>query len=1058
MRSPRHHLSNQTTSRLAGRAARRSFPSSHFDQLEPRTLFYSWTAQEVYFAELVNRARANPAAEATRLGIDLSAGLTSAEQALLVSKFPLTLNAALTTSTRMHSADMAAHNFFDHINLGGGDATLRAHFQNYQGTAGENIGGGYDTIDALYRSWMGTPDERRNILSLYTTFDSTYRYDDLGFGVAANVPGAAFTSYYTADFGNPTPATRRSNLTGVVFTDTSGDNFYTIGEGLANIRIDAYTGSNTSVAPVATYTTDAAGNYQFPLTNGSYTVVFTRTSDNFRVAKTVTVSGVNVKLDAKASELAPLPDDYPNAGQWSQAAAVTVDPATGNGALTGAIIVSGDSDLFTFTAPRSGAATISLAPVGGAFTGRIRIYNSSQTLLATGTPGTPSTTSTASITLTAGQTYFVLADAGVTAGTGSYVLLVQGPPPPPDDFADSGQWSQAAVIPVDSGTGSGTRSGQIALSSDSDLFTFTTRPALDPHATTLFAHVTGGDLVARVRIYNAAHALIGTGTASGADSTIQLSLAGSTTYFMLVDALSGTGSYTVGEVPLASPPVDDYANAGEWDLAAALAVDSSTGNATITGRIENPGDADLFTFLAGKAGVTTIASIVTGGAVPSRIRIYDNAHTLIATGVIAGNGLDSTASATLTQGQRYFALVDSTDASAVGLYSVQLTAPADPPIPPQYLDAGGQPINPVYLGTKPTLAFINQLGHASIAVRSATGAWSLTDLQTSTSSPGGATSLISWVEPRDGLLYAAAATPSGLILYKLGTNNTWSFRNITFEVKISRAIVSNLATFVDNAGLRQIGGLTAEGHLVTYWMTGLLWPQGWRYYYTDLSSRDLTLRNHAQPTMAGNFVTYVTQKNSLNYVGTDPNGNVILFFRPSGGLATQLWNWTNLTQLTQAAKFVGNITATETSNRIVNISGTDASGNLWMITWRSGEGWKSRNITGATTSGGSVPLATGTVASWINSAGSGFVAGVTGNGALVLYRYTFTGGQNTWTFATLSASIPGAPQASGKIRATALSNGTILISAATDAGELLRYTFTPGTGGWTAENVTDLLA
>ncbi len=237
-----------------------------------------------------------------------------------------------------------------------------------------------------------------------------------------------------------------------------------------------------------------------------------------------------------------------------------------------------------------------------------------------------------------------------------------------------------------------------------------------------------------------------------------------------------------------------------------------------------------------------------------------------------------------------------------------------------------------------------------------------------------------------------------------------------------------------------------------------MWPQGWRYYYTNLATRDLTLRGRPMPALASNFVTYVTQKNSLNYVSTNTAGQVILFFRPAGGLATQLWNWANLSQMTGAPAIVGNITATETSNRIVNISGADASGNLWMITWRSGEGWRSRNVTAATVSGGSVPLAPGSVTSWINSAGAGFVAGITDAGALVLYRYSFTAGQSTWAFATLSASVPGAPIAAGKVRATTLASGAILIAATTSTGEVLRYNFTPGVGGgWTAENVTDLL-
>ena len=103
---------------------------------------FSWTPQEVYLSELVNRARANPQAEAARLGVDLAAGLTSAEAARLVAQEPLALNQFLTTAARAHSLDMATRNFFDHTNPSGQSPTNRAQAAGYGGTAGENIAGG----------------------------------------------------------------------------------------------------------------------------------------------------------------------------------------------------------------------------------------------------------------------------------------------------------------------------------------------------------------------------------------------------------------------------------------------------------------------------------------------------------------------------------------------------------------------------------------------------------------------------------------------------------------------------------------------------------------------------------------------------------------------------------------------------------------------------------------------------------------------------------------------------------------------------------------------------
>lgn len=1043
----------------SGRAA--IFGAFSLESLEPRTLLYAWTAEEVYFSELVNRARANPLSEADRLGLNFSTGLNSSEQALLTPHEPLALNASLTQASRLHGADMAARSFFDHTNPNGLTPTNRAVAAGYVGTAGENIGANYSTIDALYYSWMNTPTERKNLLSLYTTFDSTYHYDHIGPGFQLNVTGALYPNYYTVDFGNPSSQSRTPWLLGVVFSDASNDNFYSIGEGAANIRIDVFPGTTTTGTPTATYTTDAAGNYQLPLTNGSYSVVFTRPSDNYRIVKTATISGQNVRLTTKTSELAPPPpppDDFADAGAWSGAGVITINSTSASGSRSGSLDHAGDTDLFVFTAARSGTTRISGIPTSAAYDGRIRIYNSAQSLIANGIDGSNAANSVADVALTAGSTYYILFSATNNTSTGTYNITIEGPPPPPpptDDFADSGDWSSAGTIDIDATSGSGSRSGIIEVGADSDLFTFT---ATQTGSTTLTA-IAGSTLTARLRVYDIFHNLLATGDPGGggasANSVAILNLTSGQSYFLLIDSAnaSQTGTYTAqitGPDAPPPPPPDDFADAEDWPTAAAIDLNSTTGNGSRAGSIEVTIDSDLFTFIAVKAGLTSIAaSIASGGTLAARIRLYDASHTLIATGSPGTNGLDSILSATLTAGARYYILIDSADIATTGDYTVQLVAPS---IPQQYLTTAGAPVNDLWLQGRPVVSFVNQLGRPIVALRTPQGLWTSTDIQTASNSPTISGDLQTWIDSRDGLLYAAARSSVGVIVYKRAANGQWSYRNLTNEIAVSRNIVSNLTTFTDSGGLRQIGGLDASGHMVTYWMTGIMWPQGWRYFYTDITSRDLVRRNRPMPALQSTVTSYVTQKNSLNIIGTNPAGQVILFFRPGGGLATQLWNWTNLSTLTGAASLVGNITATETSNRIVNISGTDASGNLWMITWRSGEGWRSRNVT-ATTAGSS-QLAPGSVTSWINSSGAGFVAGLTSAGDIVLYRFTLTGGQNNWSFASISAGVVNAPRPTGALRAAITSTGSILIAGSTTTGEIIRFTFATT---WTAESISQLL-
>ncbi|VAX36640.1 hypothetical protein MNBD_PLANCTO03-103, partial [hydrothermal vent metagenome] len=232
------------------------------EALEPRCLLSSgFTTEEVYFAELVNRARSDPQAEGLRLGIDLTEGLTSEQAALLGTVEPLALDFSLTTAARAHSLDMATRGFFDHINPDGLNPTQRAQAAGYSGVTGEVIAVGQNSIDALYASWMDTPENRINLLSLLTSFDDGFHYDQIGPGFATDLGFA--DDYYTAMFGDPGTGSV-ARLVGVVYDDADADEFYSIGEGTAGVRIDVAAASDPETI-VGTFTTDEAGNYQIVL-------------------------------------------------------------------------------------------------------------------------------------------------------------------------------------------------------------------------------------------------------------------------------------------------------------------------------------------------------------------------------------------------------------------------------------------------------------------------------------------------------------------------------------------------------------------------------------------------------------------------------------------------------------------------------------------------------------------------------------------------------------------------------------------------------------------------
>ena len=308
LRHDRHAARILRRTALATRSgsACRCTPPLLAESLEPRQLLaFSWSAQEVYLLELVNRARANPMAEAALLGLDLTADLTDAEIDKLVPQEPLALNEQLTLASRLHSQAMAEQDFFSHIDLQGNSPTDRATAQGYVYSAGENIAAGYDDIDEVHRAWLDSVDHRKNVLSLYEDFDESFHYDEFGAGLLIPT-GARYSSYSTQMFGYQGINDVAIYVLGVVYTDSNANQFYTIGEGAAGVQIDIL---DATSAVVATYTTDAAGNYQIAVEPGTSTGRFTTIATGYHLEQNVIVSSTNVKLDALTDTFNPPPDN-----------------------------------------------------------------------------------------------------------------------------------------------------------------------------------------------------------------------------------------------------------------------------------------------------------------------------------------------------------------------------------------------------------------------------------------------------------------------------------------------------------------------------------------------------------------------------------------------------------------------------------------------------------------------------------------------------------------------------------------------------------------------------
>ncbi|MEU3028713.1 sigma-70 family RNA polymerase sigma factor [Streptomyces incarnatus] len=103
---------------------------------------------------------------------------------------PLTADPQLQQAAQAHSDDMAARNFFDHVNPDGVDPGQRITAAGYRwSTYGENIARGQQTPASVMDSWMHSSGHRANILNC--------AFKNIGVGVHKGAGGP----WWTQDFG-----------------------------------------------------------------------------------------------------------------------------------------------------------------------------------------------------------------------------------------------------------------------------------------------------------------------------------------------------------------------------------------------------------------------------------------------------------------------------------------------------------------------------------------------------------------------------------------------------------------------------------------------------------------------------------------------------------------------------------------------------------------------------------------------------------------------------------------------------------------------------------------
>jgi hypothetical protein len=256
------------------------------------------TDLEQLMLEYVNRMRANPAAEAARLGIGLNDGLPPGTISTS-PKPPLAFQPALLASARSHSQWMLDFDTFSHTGVSGSQPENRMSKAGFvfsgSWSSGENIawGGSTGTIDpiaetiARHDSLFKSPGHRTNLCSL--------SFNHVGLGIKSGIYKEFNGLMATQNFAR-SGNYAQSLVLGVVFRDADGDGFYDPGEGLPGVDVVQENGSWVAV-------TSSSGGYAMPYTDtsGSLIITFSGGSLLATESRTIQKTGSNLKIDLLAS-------------------------------------------------------------------------------------------------------------------------------------------------------------------------------------------------------------------------------------------------------------------------------------------------------------------------------------------------------------------------------------------------------------------------------------------------------------------------------------------------------------------------------------------------------------------------------------------------------------------------------------------------------------------------------------------------------------------------------------------------------------------------------------
>lgn len=354
--------------------------------------------------------------------------------------------------------------------------------------------------------------------------------------------------------------------------------------------------------------------------------------------------------------------------------------------------------------------------------------------------------------------------------------------------------------------------------------------------------------------------------------------------------------------------------------------------------------------------------------------------------------------------------------------------------------------------TPPTATVSNDhSGRAVVYERGRDDIWRKTDLAAAAGSPAVSGKVSSWIDRRDGSLYASGRSDAGVLLFKRATDATWTFRDLTTEIAGSSAIASNVTAFTDLSGKVTLAGLNSSGELVVYQDSANLNSSGQRVWtFTNLTTTHITSAGQTMPRFVGDVISYVTTWDGLNIAAVDDHGHIQAVWTSPALNGT--WILSDLTVATGSLPVQGGLTAYLTPWGGINLSGLDDSGRVRVTWWTPGlDRWRDDDLTSS--SGGST-LVGSSVTSYVNPWGGLNIAGVDDSGHVHIYWWA--PGLSHWNESRMTDdSTPEHLRPRSHLSSVTAPDGRSTITGLNSAGQTVALTFELSSSTWTNTNLTE---